>query len=85
MNLLDILTKFSPSSLAEIDIHGYYWEYSFNALENFFKSCRERTLLEFGFIDSCARGNITKKHEAIVENYVREGVIQSLYCIYDDF
>ena len=41
--LLDILTKFSPNSLTTINI-SRSWEYSTNALENFYKSCRERNI-----------------------------------------
>ena len=44
--LLDILTKFSPNSLTTINISSY-WEYSTNALENFYKSCRERNINAF--------------------------------------
>ena len=72
--LLDIIAKFSPNSLTKIYISGS-WEYSIYALEQFFESCRERTLLEFRF--TAFYDELTKDYEAVVEKYVKEGVILS--------
>ena len=72
--LLDILTKFSPNSLTDIIISGS-WEYSIDAFERFFESCRERTLLYFGVIRDSSRYYITKDHEVIVRKYINDVVI----------
>ena len=78
--LLDILTKFSPNSLTDIYI-SEYWDYSIEALEQFFESCRKRTLCEFGFGSCCVtEGCITEEHEAIARKYVKEGVILRFKC-----
>ena len=76
--LLDILTKFSPNSLTDVRISAG-WKYSINSFEQFFESCRKRTLYFF-VINNCSRRYITKEHEEIVNKYVEEGVISC--CIY---
>ena len=73
--LLDILTKFSPNSLTEIFI-SQGWKYSVGALEKFFESCKERTLLRFGFVAEYSN-HITKDHNVIIERYVNEGIIKN--------
>jgi hypothetical protein len=73
--LLDILTKFSPNSLTKIYISSS-WKYSIDALEQFFESCRERTLYRFGFTYS-NNNCTTNDHKAVVAKYIREEVISS--------
>ncbi|RGB26517.1 hypothetical protein C1646_770331 [Rhizophagus diaphanus] len=48
--LLNILTKFSPETLTEIEVSGY-WKYSIDTFENFFKSYKGRKSLHFEIID----------------------------------
>jgi hypothetical protein len=70
--LLDILIKFSPESLTDIRISGS-WKYSIDALERFFESFKERTLSYFALEDGY---HITESHRAIVNKYMKEGVIK---------
>ena len=74
--LLNILTQYSPNSLTAIII-SKGWKYSIDAFEQFFESCRKRTLNFFGIYryDDCSRSYVTEDHKAIVEKYVKEGVI----------
>jgi hypothetical protein len=71
--LLDILTKFSPSTLTKIYI-SRDWKYSIDSFEKFFESCRERRLRHFGFVHG-RKNYITKDHEEIIKKYIKEGVI----------
>jgi hypothetical protein len=72
--LLDILTKFSPKSLSDIEISGE-WEYSIDAFENFFESYRERKLHRFYITYDTEDYHITTEHVNIIEKYIIEGII----------
>ncbi|CAG8701009.1 uncharacterized protein OCT59_015481 [Rhizophagus irregularis] len=72
--LLNILTKFSPESLTEIKVSGY-WKYSIDTFENFFKSYKGRESLHFDIIDDYDGEHITIGHINIVYKYYIEGII----------
>jgi hypothetical protein len=72
--LLNILTKFSPKSLNNITISGY-WKYSIDAFEKIFEGYRGRKLL---FFNVCGIGNcITTEHLNVVKKYFDEGIIEN--------
>jgi hypothetical protein len=83
--LLNILAKFSPKSLIEISISGF-WKYSTGAFERLFESFRDRTLECFKIIHlNQANANITGIHKMIVSQYIVEGIILDSNCVITDF
>ena len=73
--LLDILTKFGDS-LTDINI-SRGWKYSIGAFEQFF---RKRTLPCHFLVTYHDKNYITKDHEAIIQEYINEGVIFCSEC-----
>jgi hypothetical protein len=77
-NLLDILAKFSPKTLIDIEISGK-WEYSIVAFVNFFESYRERKLHQFNIAYDAFEDYdyITTEHLNVVEEYFDKGIIEN--------
>ncbi|RGB23228.1 hypothetical protein C1646_774819 [Rhizophagus diaphanus] len=78
--LLNIFILFSPKSLNEIFISGF-WKYSIDAFSQFFESFREQPLHYFGInYNKLSNSNITDDHKIIVRKYIDEGVVKHIYC-----
>ncbi|PKY62105.1 hypothetical protein RhiirA4_488014, partial [Rhizophagus irregularis] len=74
--LLDIFILFSPKSLDNIHISGF-WKYSIDAFNRFFEGFRKRPLQYFDIIfDKLSYSNITSDHKIIIRKYINEGVVK---------
>ncbi|CAB4418631.1 unnamed protein product [Rhizophagus irregularis] len=78
--LLDIFILFSPKSLDNIHISGF-WKYSIDAFNRFFEGFRKRPLQYFEIIfDKLSYNNITSDHKIIIRKYINEGVVKYYSC-----
>ncbi|CAB5197583.1 hypothetical protein RhiirA5_426140 [Rhizophagus irregularis] len=78
--LLDIFILFSPKSLDNISISGF-WKYSIDAFNRFFEGFRKRPLQHFNIIfDKLSYSNITSNHKIIIRKYINEGVVKYSSC-----